>query len=90
MALGEAAEELRPQLAVTGHGLPMEGEELTVQLQRLAREFDKLAIPAQGRYVPSGIEPARMRKRAIRQAVSGLPDRPSYVCYITAALGLLS
>ncbi|BFH14612.1 hypothetical protein J6TS7_46990 [Paenibacillus dendritiformis] len=54
MALGEAAEELRPQLAVTGHGLPMEGEELTVQLQRLAREFDKLAIPAQGRYVPSG------------------------------------
>ncbi|TDL56112.1 MBL fold metallo-hydrolase [Paenibacillus dendritiformis] len=45
--------KLQPQLAVTGHGLPMEGEELTVQLQRLARDFDQLAIPAQGRYVPS-------------------------------------
>ena len=44
-------EALNPALAVTGHGVPMSGEELAVSLKRLARDFDELAVPEQGRYV---------------------------------------
>lgn len=44
-------EALNPALAVTGHGVPMSGEELSVSLKRLARDFDELAVPEQGRYV---------------------------------------
>ncbi len=44
-------EKLNPTVAVTGHGLPMVGEELTENLQKLAREFDRIAIPDHGRYV---------------------------------------
>jgi len=43
--------ELRPAVAVTGHGVAMVGKELTRGLERLAREFDRLAIPEHGRYV---------------------------------------
>lgn len=42
---------LRPALAVTGHGVPMRGAELTEGLERLAAEFEALAIPRRGRYV---------------------------------------
>jgi len=42
---------LEPAAAVTGHGLPMRGEELRNSLQRLVQQFDALAIPKQGRYV---------------------------------------
>ncbi|WP_335582297.1 MBL fold metallo-hydrolase [Paenibacillus crassostreae] len=38
-------------LAITGHGVPMSGEELTEGLQLLAQNFDSQAIPEQGRYV---------------------------------------
>ncbi|RBW71162.1 MBL fold metallo-hydrolase [Bacillus taeanensis] len=42
--------ELNPWSAVTGHGRPMSGEELTAGLQTLAANFDKTEIPKQGRY----------------------------------------
>lgn len=42
---------LRPQFAITGHGLPVSGEELSRGLHTLASAFDKLAIPHHGRYV---------------------------------------
>ncbi len=42
---------LHPQVAVTGHGEPMKGEELANQLKRLADYFSSLAVPSQGRYV---------------------------------------
>lgn len=42
---------LSPKLAVTGHGVSMSGRELTDALQVLARDFDRLAVPEQGRYV---------------------------------------
>lgn len=41
---------LRPSVAATGHGIPMRGEELRTQLERLAREFDRF-MPQRGRYV---------------------------------------
>lgn len=42
---------LQPAVAVTGHGRPLAGEELTKGLEKLAREFDQIAIPDYGRYV---------------------------------------
>lgn len=44
-------EALKPSAAVTGHGLPMKGEELAKSLQRLVWDFDQIAIPAHGKYV---------------------------------------
>ncbi|MDB4866190.1 MAG: fold metallo-hydrolase [Cohnella sp.] len=45
-------EALKPAVAVTGHGVPISGEELQRGLAALARDFDQLAIPDHGRYVP--------------------------------------
>lgn len=42
---------LRPAVAVTGHGRPVSGQELTDGLQKLAEEFDRIAIPDYGKYV---------------------------------------
>lgn len=42
---------LKPKLAVTGHGVPMEGEELTRSLAYLVEEFDSIALPDTGRYL---------------------------------------
>jgi glyoxylase-like metal-dependent hydrolase (beta-lactamase superfamily II) len=42
---------LQPELAITGHGRPVHGDELRRGLTRLAREFDTIARPKHGRYV---------------------------------------
>lgn len=42
---------LEPELAVTGHGPALRGAEMRAALQTLARDFDRLAVPDQGRYV---------------------------------------
>jgi hypothetical protein len=47
---------LEPELAVTGHGRAMRGSGMRDALYLLAREFDRIAVPKQGRYVR---EPAR-------------------------------
>ena len=44
-------EALRPEIAVTGHGIPIYGNELRENLAKLARDFDKLAIPQHGKYL---------------------------------------
>jgi len=41
---------LQPEVAATGHGIAMHGEELRTELTRLAAEFDTLARPKIGRY----------------------------------------
>lgn len=46
-----ALQELNPTVAVTGHGVPLVGEELTNQLNRLVHNFDDIAMPDYGRYV---------------------------------------
>lgn len=43
--------ELRPSVAITGHGLAMEGEELTENLQKLVDDFDQIALPNHGKYL---------------------------------------
>lgn len=42
---------LEPEIAVTGHGPTTRGEPLREALWRLARDFDELARPRDGRYV---------------------------------------
>ena len=42
---------LQPLLAVTGHGRAMAGPALTEALDRLAREFEQVAVPKFGTYV---------------------------------------
>ncbi|RWZ55257.1 MBL fold metallo-hydrolase [Halobacillus fulvus] len=37
--------EMKPQVVMTGHGLPMEGELMHEQLQELASNFKELAVP---------------------------------------------
>ena len=44
-------EALKPLIAVTGHGLPMSGEELKVNLKYLVDNFNELAKPDSGKYV---------------------------------------
>ncbi|MFC3885719.1 MBL fold metallo-hydrolase [Bacillus songklensis] len=47
----ETLAALQPLVAVTGHGLPMTGEELAHSLAKLVQHFDEIAIPEDGRYV---------------------------------------
>ena len=47
----EKLADLRPSIVATGHGLPMRGAQMQQQLQELARDFDRRAVPAHGRYV---------------------------------------
>lgn len=42
---------LDPEIAATGHGRPMRGEELRGALKNLSRHFKTVAIPVEGRYV---------------------------------------
>ncbi len=42
---------LQPERALTGHGPALEGTGLRTALDRLAREFDAVAVPKGGRYV---------------------------------------
>lgn len=48
----ETLASLNPAIAATGHGIPMKGEELTQGLQTLLANFDDIAVPDHGRYVP--------------------------------------
>lgn len=42
---------LEPEFVITGHGRPVMGAALRQALHTLARNFDQLAVPRQGRYV---------------------------------------
>lgn len=47
----EKLEALKPEVAITGHGSAMEGEELREGLKKLVEDFDEKAIPSHGKYV---------------------------------------
>jgi glyoxylase-like metal-dependent hydrolase (beta-lactamase superfamily II) len=47
----EQLASLEPWRVATGHGLPLEGQDMLDSLKRLARDFDRLAVPRTGRYV---------------------------------------
>ena len=44
-------EALRPAIAITGHGVPVEGEWLKENLTKLAAEFKTIAVPDYGKFV---------------------------------------
>jgi glyoxylase-like metal-dependent hydrolase (beta-lactamase superfamily II) len=44
---------LQPELVITGHGPAMHGLAMREALSTLARNFDQIAVPEQGRYVDS-------------------------------------
>lgn len=46
-----ALARLKPEVAATGHGTPMRGDEMRRQLDELAHDFDRVAVPSFGRYV---------------------------------------
>lgn len=43
---------LDPEVVVTGHGPAMRGSQMRAALHTLARDFDRIAVPEHGRYVP--------------------------------------
>ena len=47
----ETLAKLRPMVIAPGHGLPMAGTDVAEKVLRLARDFDRVARPEQGRYV---------------------------------------
>lgn len=47
---------LEPELAITMHGRPLQGPAMREALHTLSRDFDRIAVPEQGRYVG---DPAR-------------------------------
>jgi len=47
----EGLAALEPETVISGHGPAMHGSEMREALHRLAREFDEIARPKQGRYV---------------------------------------
>jgi glyoxylase-like metal-dependent hydrolase (beta-lactamase superfamily II) len=49
---------LEPEAVVTGHGPAMHGAALRTALHILARDFDRVAVPEQGRYVGHPVNPA--------------------------------
>lgn len=51
----QALQKLDPAVVVTGHGVPMAGDELKQQLEALVHNFDRVAVPEHGKYVPAGM-----------------------------------
>jgi len=51
----ELLAHLDPELVVTGHGRAMQGEEMRLALHALARNFNEVAVPEHGRYVPESV-----------------------------------
>lgn len=62
---------LEPWRVATGHGPPLEGEEMLEGLRRLARDFDRIAMPRRGRYVR---EPAIADERGVVALPPPVPD----------------
>ncbi|MFL5578043.1 MAG: MBL fold metallo-hydrolase [Gemmatimonadaceae bacterium] len=64
--------DLHPTLAATGHGVPMRGIPMQLGLDELARDFDRLARPARGRYVR---EPAVADESGVLTVPPAVPDQ---------------
>ena len=47
---------LEPERVITGHGPPLEGQEMREALYVLARDFNSVAVPEKGAYVPGRAE----------------------------------
>ncbi|WP_165248233.1 MBL fold metallo-hydrolase [Paludisphaera soli] len=73
---------LEPETAGTGHGEPLAGESLRMGLHALAFDFNRLAVPAHGRYVP---RPATADSEGV---ISIPPDVPHPLLRLAVGFGL--
>jgi glyoxylase-like metal-dependent hydrolase (beta-lactamase superfamily II) len=62
---------LEPERAATGHGPMLAGQPLREGLHRLARNFDRIAVPRRGRYVR---QPAIADERGVVAVPPPVPD----------------
>ncbi|MFD0794205.1 MBL fold metallo-hydrolase [Mucilaginibacter litoreus] len=76
---------LHPKIAATGHGKPMQGEELINGLNYLSENFEKVAIPTSGRYVN---RPAKTGKRGLLY-VPPKPVNRAAIASLIAVTGLI-
>ena len=76
---------LRPEVALTGHGRPMRGDRLRRDLEWLAEHFDRLAVPASGRYVDA---PAVADERGVVSVPPPVADPLPKVVAVAAAAAL--
>jgi len=72
---------LRPEIAATGHGVPLSGPELRAGLDALLRDFDRVAFPAHGRYAR---HPAVFDESGV---VSVPPEKPGVPPSLVFGLG---
>jgi glyoxylase-like metal-dependent hydrolase (beta-lactamase superfamily II) len=75
---------LRPEVAATGHGVPMRGDGMRRQLDALAEHFDRV-IPADGRYVR---RPAVADERGVRFVPPAVPNHALAWATAAGVLGL--
>jgi glyoxylase-like metal-dependent hydrolase (beta-lactamase superfamily II) len=80
----ETLAALEPEIAATGHGVPLAGPGMRDALRLLARKFGSLGRPRHGRYVT---RPAVMDERGV---VSLPPKVPDPVPRIVLGLGLMA
>lgn len=75
---------LHPNVAATGHGIPMRGDRLAAQLDQLAANFDRMAVPRRGRYVR---QPAMIDERGMVIYVPpAVPDRARTAATLTVLI----
>jgi glyoxylase-like metal-dependent hydrolase (beta-lactamase superfamily II) len=78
---------LDPEVVASGHGKPMLGEEMRLELNNLSRHFDKLAVPDHGRYVN---EPALADENGLISIPPAVENIPMVVKTVGIALGLFA
>jgi len=83
----QALATLQPEVAATGHGIPMHGQELRDQLTQLVQHFDQQARPAQGRYVP---QPALADETGVIAVPPPVPNPLPGVLLTIGVVGLLT
>ena len=78
---------LEPETAATGHGIPLRGPTMRQALDTLARDFETLAVPRDGRYVRA---PALADESGTVSVPPAVPDRLPLLLGLGAAavLGL--
>jgi glyoxylase-like metal-dependent hydrolase (beta-lactamase superfamily II) len=78
---------LDPEIIATGHGKPMQGEQMRFELNNLSRHFDHLAMPAQGRYVN---EPAIANEDGVMYIPPVTEKIPAVIRTVGVSLALLA
>jgi glyoxylase-like metal-dependent hydrolase (beta-lactamase superfamily II) len=80
--------ELRPEVVATGHGVPLYGQMMQHDLERLAARFEQLAVPDQGRY---RLEPALADHTGVIRVPPSIPQPEKSAALIASgvAVGLM-